>query len=301
MNNKFNFVIPAQIEKSEDGEWKIAGLASTEDMDQQGEKIIQKGIDLSPIDQKKGYFNFDHLKGPENLIGAIDGYKQSNNGLYVHGRLFKNHQRAKSVYEIMSSLNKNDTGRVGMSVEGQILERDPKNPQVIKKCRIDKVAVTLNPVNQKTYADLIKSMSGDAEVEFNMTEENYNEEGENKSTYTAEQVLQIVEKALGVGAGYANAPNTLTDGDAMSTSDMKPKKKKKKDDTSDKIEESGMSKEKPIKVKKSISSIYKSKMKSMLVELQDLYPDYSQTQIWEAVKSRLETKFPDINEEYKKQ
>jgi hypothetical protein len=316
MKDKFSFVMPAEIQKSEDGEWKIAGLASTESMDQQGETIMQKGIDLSPIDQKRGYFNFDHLKGPENLVGTIDGYSQTGNGLYVYGKLFKNHDKAKSVYQIMSSLGKSDTGRVGLSVEGKILKRNPNNPKVIEKCQIDKVAITFNPVNQQTYADLVKSMSGGAEIEFNATEDSYNDEAP-VSTYTADQVLSIVEKALGVGAGYTQAPNTLTDGDAMATSDMNTKKKKNKKDESNKADGDTMDKaqgpcwdghervpgtkemtpgscRKKKKLKKCSQKLYKSKMIGMLDQLQKLYPNNSRTELWDAVKDRMETRFPEL-------
>jgi hypothetical protein len=314
--------MPAQIEKSEDGEWKIAGLASTQGMDQQGETIIQKGIDLSPIDEQKGYFNFDHQKGPENLIGAIDGYSHGKQGLYVHGRLFKNHQKAKSVYEIMSSLSKGDHGRVGMSVEGQILERDASNPKIIKKCRINKVAITFNPVNTDTYANLIKSMSPNAEVEFNSIKENYNESSLEESTFTASQVLSIVEKALAMTQDRGStAPNELTNGNVMTTLDMKSKKKKKKQEPSDDSQkmEDKVSVEKADKdpcwegykrkpgtkkydkgscIKKSLKpmskELYKSNMLKMLDTLQKLHPDCSRVDIWTAIQERMETAFPDI-------
>ncbi len=284
--DNFKFVMPAQIQKSEDGDWKVAGLASTQDTDQQGEIVFQKGIDLSPIDAKKGYFNFDHLKGPENLIGTIEGYKQSDKGLYVHGKLFKNHDRAKAVYQIMSSLSEKDTGRVGLSVEGQILERDPINPRLIKKCRIDKVAVTLNPVNQNTYADLIKSMSDNkSTIDFNLIEDNYSEKPNaipqvpvvDPKLFSVDQVVEIVKKALSIGAESTKAPADKTGGEALATSDLKPKKKK---------------------IKKMEKNLYKSNMESMLSSLQKLYPEYSRTEIWLALKDRLSTSFPDIKSEY---
>ena len=91
MSDTFKIIIPAQLEKSADGEWKVHGLASTNGIDKQGETIIQKGIDLSPVDEGRGILNWDHDNSPENIIGVLDGYKQTSNGLYVNGRLFKNH------------------------------------------------------------------------------------------------------------------------------------------------------------------------------------------------------------------
>lgn len=305
-NNSFNFIVPAEITKSEDGDWKIRGLASTETVDQQGETIIQKGIDLSPIDQRRGIINFDHQKGPENTIGLLDGYKQSDNGLFIEGRLFKNHSRAKAVREIMSSLGKSDRGRVGLSVEGQVLERDPKNPKVIKKCRINAVAVTLNPVNQSTYADLVKSMSG-ANIEFNSTEETQTQHDE-QPIFTAKQVVEIVEKALAVsGSNGQTAPADRSGGDALSQESMD--KKKKKMDKGDgrcwegyeptpgkKPYEKGSCQKK--KMKKMSKSLYKSNMMVMLEKLQELYPNNTRSELWEAVKDRLNTVYPDVNEEY---
>ena len=97
----FRFVLPADLEKGADGSYKVKGIASTERIDLQGETIIQKGIDLTPIDKKKGIINWDHAKGPENTIGLLDGYQRTAKGLYIEGRLLKNHTKAKAVREIM--------------------------------------------------------------------------------------------------------------------------------------------------------------------------------------------------------
>lgn len=271
--NDFKFVMPADLEKGKDGEWKIRGLASTEKADLQNEIIMQKGIDLTPIDKKKGILNFDHQKGPENTIGFLDGYTRTEKGLVIEGRLFKNHTKAKAVYEIMSSLGEGDRGRVGLSVEGQILERDAVNPRIIKKCRINAVAVTLSPVNTDTFADLMKSMnSGD--VEFNAEEQVKSLDSE-EATFTATQVMAIVQKALSIGAGSMGAPDVKTGGDALQPSDMKPGKEKLKKK----------------KMKKMDKCMYKSSLITILDKLQVLYPRHSREEIWHAVKDRLETKF----------
>lgn len=299
MSDKFKFVMPATLEKGEDGDWNIAGLASTDGLDQQGEKIIQKGIDLTPVDQKRGILNWDHKKGPENTIGTLDGYKRTDKGLFIKGRLFKNHSRAKAVKEIMDSLSESDTGRMGLSVEGQILERDESNPNIIKKCRINAVALTMNPVNAGTYADILKSMNASEEIEINSVEENYvGEKSDGEAMFTADQVMQIVKKALAMGDGGTKAPNTRTDGDAMATSDLKGQKKdskkKKASDTSDKMEEKESVEKSTKKMKKCNADLYKSNMITMLDKLHKLYPEANRVELWEAVRTRMETQFPDI-------
>lgn len=277
MENNFKFIIPAELEKSKSGDWKIRGLASTESMDRQGEILLQKGIDLTPIDSKRAVINYDHLAGPENLIGLLDGYQRTPQGLVVEGRLFKNHTKAKAVYEIMSSLGKSDSGRIGLSVEGKVLERDAQNPQIIKKCRINAVAVTMSPVNSDTFADIVKSMTS-SDVEFNSTGtlEKTEETKPNEAIFTASQVVSIVEKALSIGGGNSVAPAERTGGDALGQESLDKKKKK---------------------LKKASGDLFKSQMLSILDKLQVLYPAHSRSEIWGALQERLETKFPELKTE----
>ncbi len=182
------------------------------------------------------------------------------------------------MFRVMSSLNKGDKGRVGMSVEGKVIERDAKNPTIIKRCLIKNVALTMNPVNQDTFADIVKSMST-GEVEF--ASEGKPQEGVVKSdepTFTPSQVLAIVEKALGVGAGNAQAPADMKGGDALGQEELDSKKKKVD----------------PKKMKKRSKEMFKSEMLSLLDKLQALYPDNSRVEIWNAVRDRMETKFPEL-------
>lgn len=282
MDDTFKFVMPAELSKGEDGEWKISGLASTGSVDRQGEIIVPAGIDATPIASGKGFFNFDHDNSPEATIGLLDGYRKSDKGMFVSGRLFKNHKKAQAVYEIMSSLGKSDKGRVGMSVEGKVLERDPFNKNIIKRCVVKNVAITMNPVNQDTYADVIKSFNG-SEVEFDSTgkvqksSETVSADGVSQTsieqaTFTATQVLSIVEKALGIGAGNSAAPAGRSGGDALSVSNMGETPKKKK-------------------LKKMSKEMYKAQMNEMMNRLQTLYPQNTRDEIWTAVKDRMNRAF----------
>lgn len=270
MSKAFKIILPAELEKSNDGEWRIRGLASTASRDRQGEVILQEGIDTTPIDKGRAYFNWDHQRGPSNILGPIDSYKRTPDGLIVEGRLFKHHSKAKSVHEIMSSLGKSDHGRMGMSVEGKILERSGKDGKIIKKCVINAVALTLSPVNTDTHTDLIKSLNNSEELEIDTEPE----------SFSAEQVAELLEKTLAVGAARAEIPpNQLSGGDALSQEglDKKPKLL-----------------EKQKKLKKMTKDMYKSDMYALLERLQQLYPEHTRSQIWEAVKDRLNTKYPEL-------
>ena len=49
------------------------------------------------------------------------------------------------------------TRKPGMSVEGKALERDKRNPKRVTKALITNIALTMTPVNTKTYLDIEKS------------------------------------------------------------------------------------------------------------------------------------------------
>jgi hypothetical protein len=290
---KFRVIIPAELSKSSDGDWIVQGLASTPSRDQQGEVILQDGIDATPIDQGRGVLNWDHQRGPENVVGLLDSYKKTPKGLFVKGRLLKNHTKAKAIHEIMSSLGKSDHGRMGLSVEGKILERAGKDGKIIRKCQISAVALTMNPVNQESYVDLVKSLATD-EVDFQATEENAIRsatESANLATFTTEQVVSLI-KTLGVGnAGATVAPGRRSGGDdlAQEELDKKPKKLELPHDIN------RLNDDPKKNLKKMSKSLYKSTLGEILNKIQVLYPDASRSELWKAVKDRLNKKFPDLD------
>lgn len=286
VSKEFKVVIPAELVKSEDGEWIVKGLASTPSKDAQGEVLLPDGIDATPIDQGRGVLNWDHQKGPENTVGLLDSYSRTKEGFFVKGRLFKNHSKAKSIHEIMSSLGKSDQGRMGLSVEGKILERAGKDGKIIKKCQIHAVALTMNPVNQDSYVDLVKSFS-DEEVEFQATEENSAKATETtEPMFTSTQVMQLIQKALGVSDGGAKPPTERSGGDALAVEDMDKKPKS--------IAEANQ--KSPAKLKKMTRDMCKSHINEIMDKMQTLYPTASKDELWGAVKERLHKRFPDLQQ-----
>lgn len=265
MDRKFKYTIPVELTKSKNGDWRVFGLASTANLDRQGEVVNLDGLDLSPISQGKGVFNYDHGKGPENTLGIIDTFKRDNNGLYLGGYLFKEHDKAKSVYQIMKSLKKEHRGRIGMSIEGVIKERAGNGRKRIEKAVITACALTMNPVNTDTYADLVKSMNSAEEFEFDF------------GCLRADEGLA---KALAVGDGYATqVPGDRSGGDALAMEGFGDKRKKKKK-----------------KLKNLTAPMAKGMMIDVLDQLQKLYPEVSRVELWEAFKDRLNKRFPDIQE-----
>ena len=149
------------IEKGEEGpkKVKIGGIISTDAKDQQGDILLQEGMDWSYFLQR-GYFNYEHQQGPENILGVpekvelveMDGKKATK----VEGHLLLKTPKAKSVYEAIKAINEEGTNRqIGFSVEGQVIERDKVNPKIVKRAKILNVSVTAHPVNPDAKLELL--------------------------------------------------------------------------------------------------------------------------------------------------
>lgn len=171
------FELPVELElrKSAGGNRRIVrGYASTETIDQDGESILQKGIDFSPL-LKSGYVNYDHqyqnIAGARVpiLIGVPRQVEFDGKGWIVESELFKSGdggvssnliRLAEEMWDLGMALQKSDSDRkLAYSVEGGVIYRDPKNPKKIMKSVVRHVALTHKPVNEECTVDLfIKSL-----------------------------------------------------------------------------------------------------------------------------------------------
>lgn len=148
---------------------KIRGLASTPDLDYQGEKVVQKGLDISSF-LEKGFLNLDHDNS------RIVGYPDKNNtkitkdGLYLEGYLLDNSD-GRRFWETAIALQKSGTSRrLGFSIEGQVLKEDDKGQ--ILKARVTNVAVTSTPCNANaTWNAVVKSMTASTQSQAPLLKE----------------------------------------------------------------------------------------------------------------------------------
>lgn len=141
----------------------VRGFGSTEDEDQQGESVLQNGLDISYL-KKSGYINYDHQK-MRDLSGAtvpiIIGYpevvdfrksRSGATGLWCEGRLLDGDpsaseqiRLANEMWHLGSALQKSGgSRRLAYSVEGKVDERRGKK---IVKARVFHMALTHKPVN----------------------------------------------------------------------------------------------------------------------------------------------------------
>lgn len=225
----FKVNVPIELVKGEedDAGWKIRGLASTDDVDLQGEIVKQTGLDVSPIKEGRGWINYNHSNTPEDMVGKLNDAEVSDKGLMIEGYLFKKHSRAQSIYQVLKSLDEKDRHSVKLSIEGKILKRTGKNNRVIASAKVDKVAVTFDPINTNTYVELVKSIANKtkewnmelekAEVkEAKLTDENIMSPGDQK---------QEKEPANDPGTNeevQSPRPNNAVKDDSKPTPDPKP-------------------------------------------------------------------------------
>lgn len=156
--DEFHFFVPLEkMEKSEkDGQRLIQGIASTSHRDLQGEIVVQKGIDYDYF-LKHGYINDDHKEGPEHKVGEPLDCKLTKDGLWIKAMLYKGKERSDYWWEHINTLERNSSRRqVGFSIQGKIQRRAGST---IVKCWLQDVAITASPVNTKTWAEIVKSLS----------------------------------------------------------------------------------------------------------------------------------------------
>jgi hypothetical protein len=273
----FKFYLPIDIVKGEkeEDDWRIEGVASTPDEDLQGETVDQSGLDISMLKAGRGLFNWDHQKGPEFLLGQIeDADFVNDNGkkaLKVKGYLFKHQDKSKALYNVLKSLKKANGPRVHMSIEGKVVQRDFVNNKAIKKARIDKVALTMDPVNPYTYAELVKSLNNPEQVQESTKP---TEDAVLISKSDLETLLEFAQKALSAGSGYASAPSSRTGGSAMCKESM---------DGSAKVVTHGKKKKKP----------NKDMLKSIMKSLRDAHPSEDPLKLAEWMLEIFIDKFDD--------
>jgi hypothetical protein len=185
--DKFSIFIPFEIEKGGEGSDKyqnmrIKGIASTtkQGVDSDGETLEPEGMDLSDL-LARGTLNFHHLwtKDPLAIIGEPTKAEVKDGDLYIEGKLYPSSQTARSVYDLGEILERDsDTRRLGFSIEGKAIQRDPKNKNRILKSKLSAVAITPSPKCKGTRMEIMKGGFEDIHYDFEKADMNVNNGGE---------------------------------------------------------------------------------------------------------------------------
>jgi hypothetical protein len=217
--SSFKSYIPLQIiekgKKDTNGNviMKMQGIASTTSKDSDGENLNPKGYELDYF-LDKGFMNWNHQTNtdPLAIVGRPTEAKiTKGNELGIGFKLFGSNPRAKEVYRLGEILEEQGL-HLGLSIEGEVIERDKNNPKIVTKAKITGCAITPNPKNSDAIATIVK---GHAD-EFKHIIDAFNSSDEDEDA----------EKGMTTGNTKALAKESL-DGDLKSNIERTPKKLKK--------------------------------------------------------------------------
>lgn len=215
----FRFWFPLEIEKAKDKDgnkkMRLCGIASTMDKDSDDEFLDPKGFDITPL-LESGIVNWHHQSknAPSAIIGEPgEGTKLTKEGLYVVSELYPDSKLAKEVFELAEVLEKNSkTRRLGYSIEGKVLKRDPLNNKLVKSALITGVAITHQPKNKHTFAEILKGEGIDdyyEEVEKSEVPEvlaDVTKEDGSRVLLDSTGKITFIEKALEAGGESTGKP-----------------------------------------------------------------------------------------------
>jgi hypothetical protein len=140
---------------------KVKGCLSTDQQDTDQEVLVPQGFQTDYF-LSHGFINYNHQGkvNPSANIGEPTKCWLDENGQFmVEGNLYPDNSLAKSTYDTMHSLKANkSTRKMCWSIEGKVLERDPLNAKRVTRLLVTGAALTLNPKNTATYAEIAKSL-----------------------------------------------------------------------------------------------------------------------------------------------
>ena len=161
MNSQFNTVLSIELikAKSSGGKsvMKMKGIASTPSLDSDGEYLDPKGFEVEYF-LKYGFMNWNHQTNsdPLSVVGKPLSAKVNRNGDFeIEFELFEKSAKAIQIYELQKILE-NQGMSLGLSIEGKVIERNPKDNRIVTKAQITACAITPNPKNQDTVTSIIK-------------------------------------------------------------------------------------------------------------------------------------------------
>ena len=165
----FQFDIEAELfeKKNSRGETEtwVGGVCTTDHQDQEEETLLQTGLDFGPF-LDHGFLNDNHDKQTGGAVGipqsaSLRKLPDGHTGWYIEAKLLDN-KRAEEIKDLARALEHSGDGKrkLGFSVEGSILERDPEDPSLVRRAVVREVAITRCPVNKHTtLTTLAKSLA----------------------------------------------------------------------------------------------------------------------------------------------
>lgn len=133
------------LTKIDTEERTVAGYASTEAVDAQGEIVTKAAIEAALDD----YLEFPTIRQMHQLdaVGKTIAATVDDRGLYVEAKIVDDAAWTKVTEGIFR----------GFSIGGKVLARDPKDKKTITKIRLDEISLVDRPSNAEAKFDIWKA------------------------------------------------------------------------------------------------------------------------------------------------
>jgi hypothetical protein len=155
---------------------RIGGVVSTDELDKQGERIVQSGLDFGPF-LSQGWFNDNHGQKTTDVLGypseakyvrkgerLPNGSTAEANGWWAEGYLL-NTTEGRRVWDLCQAMTKGPRS-LGFSIEGKVKNRSKKNNTIITQATVKNVAITHCPVNGGTEMHaLVKALTAGSAID----------------------------------------------------------------------------------------------------------------------------------------
>lgn len=134
------------------GAWVIDGPVGSDERDYDGETMdptgVWKGMDMFDLLGKHVDYEHQYRRSlnPRYLIGVGVDRRLEKGICHLRAELYKDKELAKSLWEHLNTKTAaGDAGYAGYSIEGRVLERDPKDTSIIKAVEVHRVTVSMSP------------------------------------------------------------------------------------------------------------------------------------------------------------
>jgi hypothetical protein len=144
---------------------KIGGILSSQGIDFQGETVCQAGIQWDYF-LKHGWLNWEHQPGPGFIMGYGERVfpckdEQGNEATGFEGVLVNDKKIVADTVDTIRALKKGgDLRRIGFSVEGPVIQRDPRDRKRVLKSKVMNVSVTAHPIQPDSRLELLMRSMG---------------------------------------------------------------------------------------------------------------------------------------------
>ena len=134
------------------GSWVIDGPVGSDEKDYDGETMephgVWKGMDMFDLLGRHVDYEHQYRKSlnPRFLIGVGVDRRLEKGVCHLRAELYKDKELAKSLWEHLNTKTAaGENGYAGYSIEGRVLERDPKDRNIIKNVEVHRVTVSMSP------------------------------------------------------------------------------------------------------------------------------------------------------------